>query len=214
MVTERDTFVETIADGNQLNEGYFNGCYEAVKNTTTGHDHDGTDSKAFGWVLIETKDLTAGGVATTTFNTNIGSHRVYKLVGTLTPDHTTQADDFICMRLNGDTGSNYSWKHITAATLASTIGTYLAIAVIGYITSNTQICSCMFDVNINNALNSEKRVGVAANSSGNGGLSTSAIFLGGAWVNTPAAITSIQLYTSGSRNFKGKISLYYNADLD
>jgi len=43
-MAERDTFV-AISDGDQLNEGYFNGCRDTIIDTSTGHDHDGTDSK-------------------------------------------------------------------------------------------------------------------------------------------------------------------------
>jgi len=212
-MAERDTFVETIADSDQLNEGYFNECYEAVKNTSTGHDHDGTDSKAYGWTLIETKDLTGGGGATTTFNTNIGSHRVYKLVGALTADHTTNASDGIALQFNGDTGNTYSTKYILSNTLTNTDGANILLGNVGYITSGTIICSCAFETVINNALNSEGRIGVANNGAGSGAASSSYSFLGGTW-NSAAAITAIRIFANGSHNFKGKISLYYNADLD
>lgn len=45
-MTIRDTFVETVANGDQLDDGYFNECYEAIKNTTSGHFHNGTDSRS------------------------------------------------------------------------------------------------------------------------------------------------------------------------
>jgi len=43
-----DAFQE-VDDGDTIFDGWLDGCYEAVKNTTTGHDHDGTDSKKLDW---------------------------------------------------------------------------------------------------------------------------------------------------------------------
>jgi len=35
----------TVSNGDYAEETWFNDCYDSVKDTSTGHDHDGTDSK-------------------------------------------------------------------------------------------------------------------------------------------------------------------------
>ena len=55
-MADHDTFQDGVVDGDTMSDGWFNGCYDAVKDTSTGHDHDGTDSKK---VTTANLDVTA-----------------------------------------------------------------------------------------------------------------------------------------------------------
>lgn len=63
-MADHDVFENGVVDGDTISDGWINGAYDSVKDTTTGHDHDGTDSK-------QIKDMDSSG-ATVTFNTTTG----------------------------------------------------------------------------------------------------------------------------------------------
>jgi len=86
----RNTFV-AVSDGDQLNEGYFNGIYNTVDETPK-------------WNFIETLSLSAGTTVTTT-----GTITVYDEYLVVIESLVGSSNNDLRLRINGDTGTNYDF---------------------------------------------------------------------------------------------------------
>ena len=48
MAADHDQFEDGVNDGDTISDGWYNGCYTKVTDTSTGHNHDGTNSRKLG----------------------------------------------------------------------------------------------------------------------------------------------------------------------
>jgi len=204
-MTHRTTFVP-INDGDQLATGYFNGAHTALTDTSSGHNHDGTNSHAFGWTHYQTNTISSG-AASSSF-TSLPDHKVWKMIVYLYPDHTGNNTDAIALRINTDTGANQYGsidKDGTVSTAAYLIIGYNAELDVGTPT----YVPCMAEVIIQNlqGVLADHWASVSINSAG-----YNYSFQGGYWKSN-ATVTQLDIININSRNFKGLISLYYLAEM-
>lgn len=92
----RDSFTETIADGDQLNDGYFNGLISTVK--TAAHDIQT-------WKLLGSDTLGATGSSLSVSGLTTSSYDVIRVL--VFPDYVTGASN-LDLTFNSDTGTNYT----------------------------------------------------------------------------------------------------------
>lgn len=87
-MAERDTFVETISDGDQLNQGYFNGIFDKIvksliQDQTAATIASSTSETEIGEVEIPADEVDSGVlvIATGSFDGNQGATSTIKLYG-------------------------------------------------------------------------------------------------------------------------------------
>lgn len=164
------------------------------------------------WVLQELKDLSAGGVATTTFAA-LPNKRLWKIELFLEPDNVTQAADSVGLRINADAGANYAHCYFTAATPTYTTGANeIVLGACSYL-AGPLVCPISGEVIIPNGKSEAglTRTTISGAITGEDNTGRTGFVFGG-W-NNSATITSITLFMRSTRNFKGKATLYYQNDI-
>ena len=198
-MTIRDTFPVQVVNGDQLDDGYFNGIADEF-DTSTGHDHDGTDSKAFGWVHQETK--TISGASTTTFAATLPDKKIWKLIYRIRPDYAHAGDtSYLVLQINGDAGNNYNEYYISDNVNTKNIA-QSSIKI-----GATRVAGALEASGIGECLIANGQGDVTQTSVTVNGHGRTERFLGGFW-ESGATITSLTL-THLSGNFVGTISLFY-----
>lgn len=215
-MTIQDSFTVNVANGDQLDDGYFNSVSLYVAGTVSpnGHTHNGSDSRAIGWVTQEVKKIAAGdNLATYTFN-NLPNKKMWKLTYRLLANFANSTNDFIGLRINGDTASNYNYGYINNVNTVdmTNADSYVLVGSI-YGTVGEQ-CGTIGEALIPNlqadALVDKTPVNVNAF-----GGADPVKPLGGFW-NSNATITSLTILniSSSSRYFKGELVLQYFSDME
>lgn len=211
-MAERDTFVE-IDDGDQLNEGYFNGIHTAVTDTSSGHDHDGTDSKAFGWVHYDTQDFTDTDLTSTGYTwSTLPNKRQWKLIFWFWPNYTGSEPgliEYIALQINEDTGNNYN-SFYDGGNTGATSSCYLAAT--WKRDSSSEAGGCNAEVVITNIKGEAAYTGYATPIRINSG-GYYQRFFGGYWKDD-ATITSLKIFAINNRGCRGKVSLYYHTETE
>ena len=100
-MVERDTFV-TIADGDQLNEGYFNKCYEFTKNSLHTNDTTTDLNVAGATPQTATKTYTVDG-------TQIQSYVVISSGGYAYLDELNSAQSTLTLKIETSVKNAASW---------------------------------------------------------------------------------------------------------
>jgi len=161
---------------------------------------------------IETKDLTAGGVSTTTFSA-IPEHRILVLKWWLEEDYDAGGDltSALTLKFNGVSSANYQESILTSSTMSFTSGGTafnIGNTSVSHTDSNDHPSSG--NIQIFNAQGDAEQcsyyLGMVAGFSGTG--------LGRYGVYKVKGTTISSLVFASNRNFKGKISLFYVANMD
>ena len=152
------------------------------------------------WAIASTT-VPSGGVSSITF-AGVPSDFTHLQVRAILRSTTGAGDGTITMRLNGDTGSNYSWHRLygygsgTGGTDSSTSATAMAVGQsMGATPSLQSFPSMITDILDYSSTSKNKTVRSLAGTDMNGDASGAIFFNSGAWYNT-SAVNSITLITN------------------
>jgi hypothetical protein len=153
-----------------------------------------------------------GSSNTITFSSIPGTYKSLQLrCNVLT---TTDADAGLRIRINGDTGSNYSYHYLQksggGAVTAAGAASQSTIVVGGSDLLSTYPCVSLIDIVDYASTSKNKTLRMTTGMSSNGTFNDTLAISSGAWFNT-SAITSITIYTNGASDYfstSAKFALY------
>ena len=152
------------------------------------------------WVLQETKVLSNDSDANWT---SLSQRNMWKIVGHL----IGTGAGAVGLRFNGDSGNNYDMVYTSNATVAETFGSN-NIVVHTYGAGKEIVFEIYFG-----GENTTTEHGMVCNTAPDSSSGTRRRYLGGYWTGTAAAISAV-LLMGGSSDWNGKMSLYYNDDME
>ena len=217
----RDSFV-AVNDGDQLNDGYFNGMRTTLIDTSSGHDHDGTDSKRIGvgWVWVATADRTSSNLDSTGFTwSSLAGKRLWRITYWANPVFTSasSSEELIGMRINGDSGAQ---RYITFHDGGSTLTTYFILGGLRVVDDqNIRTGACASWIIGNQQLDNmdasdDFATPIAGTTGGHGGVSGANRIWTGGYYYKGADVDSITIFSVNNKAVSGVWVLEYLSDGD